>query len=150
MKSINKNLLKNIALVLFIFLFAGVNIVYARTTSKVPFCDYGGVRRTFKIIGIIINLIKIVIPIIISYIGFATFLKIVMSGKTEDLKSGVLQLCKNLVAGLIIFFIPGVLDFTFDTLVGYDDSGFTTCTNCLLDTEHCEIPDTDPETYEEE
>ena len=45
-----------------IFLIALLTIptvAFATTSAKIAFCDYGGVRRTFMIIGIIINIVKI-------------------------------------------------------------------------------------------
>ncbi len=136
--------------ILFLVTILSVNVVYAATSSKIKFCDYGGVRRTFKIIGIIINLIKIIVPLILMITGIAGISKTIISGKFDDLKGGIIQLCKQAVAGLIIFIIPGLLDFVFDSLVGYDDSNFTVCTNCLFDTNKCTIPDEDPEVYTED
>jgi hypothetical protein len=75
--------------------------------------------------------------------------KTVTSGKADDLKASFSVIVKNLIAGLVIFFVPTILDFAFDTLIGYDDSGFTACSNCLLDTGNCNIPTEDPSTYED-
>ncbi len=144
----NKKLI--ILLVLFFVAILSVNVVYAATSSKIKFCDYGGVRRTFKIIGIIINLVKIIVPLILTFSGMVGISKTIISGKFDDLKGGIIQLSKQAVAGLIIFIIPGLLDFVFDSLVEYDDSNFTACTNCLLDTNNCSIPDEDPEVYTED
>ena len=136
---------------LFVILFMSLNFVYAATSSKISFCEYGGVVRTFKIIGILINIVKIVIPILIIITAIISISKTILSGKTEDLKASFIQLAKQLVAGLVIFCLPSVLDFAFDNLAGdgtaYDPSGFTVCTNCLFDTEHCQIPEKDPEIY---
>ncbi len=144
-KQTNKN--KWIYATLFFILFFAINIVYAKTSAKIGFCDYSGVRRTFKIIGIFIVLIKIIAPIIL--IGSATFsvFKVVMSGKTEDLKTSILQVVKQGIAGLIIFCLPGLLDFVFSLVEQYDDTGFTNCTTCLLDIDNCKIPNKDPEIY---
>ncbi len=131
----------------FIILFLFVNVVYAATSSKISFCDYSGVRRTFKVIGIIINLVKIIIPLILIATAMVSFFKVVTTGKPEDFKTSILQVVKQGIAGLVIFCIPGLLDFVFDSLVGYDTTGFTQCTNCLLDTDHCTIPTTDPVIY---
>ncbi len=136
---------------LFFFLFLiilSVGVVYAETTSKINFCDYGGVRRTFKIIGIIINLVKIVVPLILMASAMVVFFKTIVSGKIDDFKASLMQVVKQGIAGLVIFCIPGILDFAFDSLLdGTDFSSFTTCTNCLLDTDKCTIPDKDPEVY---
>jgi len=142
------NFNKKIVFMVCFFLFLlGYDIVYAATSSKIQFCNYGGVRRTFMLIGICINLIKVIIPLLISGVAMVSFFKTVTSGKFDDLKATILQLVKQLVAGLIIFCLPALLDFVFESLVGYDDSGFTICTNCLFNPDKCTIPDEDPVTY---
>ena len=101
------------------------------------------------ILGVIINIVKIVVPLILIITGMIAFSKTIISGKTEDMTASISLLAKKIIAGLIVFLIPSVLDFTFDTLIGADDSSFTECTNCLLDTENCTIPESDPSTYTE-
>lgn len=137
--------------IIFVILFMSLNFVYASTSSKISFCEYGGVVRTFKIIGILINIVKVVVPILIIITAMINISKTILSGKTDDLKANFMQLAKQIIAGLVIFCIPTVLDFAFDNLAGdgtaYDPSGFTVCTNCLFDTEHCKIPEKDPDIY---
>lgn len=134
---------------LFLLVICSVNFVYAATTSKIRFCDYAGVRRTFMILGIVINLVKIIVPLILMATAMIGLSKTIISGKPDDFKASLMQVIKQTVAALVIFILPTLLDFVFDTLVGYDDSGFTVCTNCLLDTNNCTIPDKDPQVYEE-
>lgn len=151
MKSINmKKVIKYFLIILFFAIFIGGNVVYAATSSKIAFCDYGGVRRTFKIVGILLNIVKTLVPLAIIFVAISKFASVIISGKTDDLKASTMQVVKNGVAGLIIFCLPGVIDFAIDNLVEYDDSGFAACSNCLLDVDHCVIPDVDPETYEED
>lgn len=144
-----RKILSIIAIILFFSSFLFLNVVYAATSSKIAFCDYSGVRRTFMLIGIIINIVKIAVPLILIITGMITFSKTIISGKSDDLTTSIGILAKKIIAGLIVFLIPSILDFTFDTLIGADESNFTECTNCLLDTEHCTIPEHDPETYTE-
>lgn len=132
---------------LFLIFLLSFDVVYAATSSKIKFCDYGGVRRTFKTLGIIINLVKIIVPLILMGSAMIGMSKTIMSGKVDDFKASLLQVVKQVLAGLIIFILPTLLDFVFDSLVDYDTTGFTVCSNCLLDTNHCSIPDKDPEIY---
>ncbi len=122
-------------------------VMAAKTSSDLRFCEYGGVLRTFMILGMGLNIVKIVVPLLIIGTAMVSMFKTVTSGKSDDLKASFMVIVKKLIAGLIIFLIPSALDFAFDTLLAYDDSGFTSCSNCLLDTGNCNIPDTDPETY---
>lgn len=151
MKKINISKRKKyIIYTLFLLLFCGINLVYAETSTKLNFCAYAGVRRTLMIIGIIIIIAKIIIPLIITITGMITFFKTVLSGKDDDFKNSISILAKKIVAGLIIFFLPTVINYAFEALVGYDDSGYTACSTCLLDVDNCEIPDEDPTTYTED
>ncbi len=150
MSNKTKKILKSLFIIAIMVAFLGLNIVYAATTSHIKFCDYGGVRRTFKIIGIVINIAKILVPMIIIITEIISITSVIISGKEEDLVANWKVLVKKIIAGLVIFILPTVIDFTIDSLVGYNDSGFSQCSNCLLDTSHCSIPTTDPETYSEE
>ena len=123
------------------------DLVLAATTSEIRFCEYAGVLRTFKILGIIINIVKIVVPLLIIGTAIVSVFKTVTSGKDDDLKASFIIIVKKLIAGLIIFLLPSTVDFAFDTLIGNDTSKFTSCTNCLLDTGNCTIPEEDPSLY---
>ena len=123
------------------------DLVLAATTSEIRFCEYAGVLRTFKILGVIINIVKIVVPLIIIGTAMVSVFTTVTSGKSDELKASFMIIVKKLIAGLIIFLLPSTLDFAFDTLIGNDTSKFTSCTNCLLDTGNCTIPDEDPSIY---
>lgn len=136
-----------LVLILSVLTIAPDLVLAAKTSSELRFCEYGGVLRTFKIIGMCINIVKIVVPLIIVGTAMVSIFKTVTSGKADDLKGSFTLIVKKLIAGLIIFIIPSALDFAFDTLIGYDDSGFTACSNCLLDTGNCTIPTNDPDTY---
>ena len=134
--------------IIFLFVLCFIpNIVNAATTSKVNFCQYGGTRRTFKIIGLAINFVKILVPLILIITSIITLSKTIFSGKEEDLKSSLTLLVRKAIAGIVIFLLPTTLDYAFDTLVGYDDSSFTACTKCMLSPNNCQIPEEDPETY---
>ena len=137
---------KYIIFILFLALFIGAHLVYAETTAELHFCDYAGVRRTFKIMGIILTLVKIIVPIFLMITGMVTMFKAVTSGKEDDLKDSFKILVKKVIAGLIVFVLPTLLDFAFDSLLGYDDSGFAQCSNCLLDTGSCNVNVEDPKT----
>ena len=143
---------KNISLIILVLsvLTIAPKLVLAATSSELRFCEYGGVLRTLKILGICLNIIKIVVPLIIIGTAIMSVFKTVTSGKAEDLNASFGLIVKKIIAGLIIFILPTALDFMFDSLLEYDDSAFTACSNCLLDTGNCVIPTTDPDTYVED
>ncbi len=145
-----KKIIKSSLIILIMLAFLSINIVFAATKSKIGFCDYAGTRRALKIIGIILNIAKILVPLLIILTQMVSMTKIITSGKDEDLKESLKVLVKKVIAGLLIFFIPGIIDYAIDNLAGFDRGGFATCSNCLLDTNHCSIPSSDPDYYDED
>lgn len=125
------------------------NIVYAATSSTIALCDYAGVRRAFKIAGIIIIIVKVIVPLIIVVGGMIAFAKPIISGKTEDITQNAVILGKRIIAGIAIFYIPTILDFAFNLVPDYDDTSMSQCTTCLLNPDGCTIPTSDPDTYTE-
>jgi len=149
MKNYLKKNKKNLIIyTLLIISLAGIHLVYAKTSGEVKFCDYAGVRRTFQILGTIINIVEIVVPLIVIITGMVAFFKGITSGKTEDLTGGVSAIVRKIIAGLLIFFIPNLIDYAFDALVDdRDTSSFAVCTSCFLNPDNCTIPESDPVTY---
>lgn len=143
-----KKIIKTIGIISIMIAFLSINVVFAATKSNVKICDYAGTRRTLKIIGTIINIAKIMVPLIIIITGMISVANVVMSGKDDELKDKFKQLVRQMIAGLLIFVLPTIIDFAIDNMVGYKDTGFSQCSNCLLDTKSCKIPTTDPTIYE--
>jgi len=146
----NKKLKKIIFFSIFIILFLSINIVYAKTSAKINFCDYSGVRRGLKVLGMFIVLAKIIVPVIIIITGIKPFFQAATNGGSDELAGAFKTLFRQIAAGIIIFFIPGIIDYVITGLVGYSDSGFSQCEKCVLDINSCTIPDTDPEYYEDD
>ncbi len=147
-----KNFLKKyqfviILTLLLIVLCVGPKLVFAATSSKLNFCQYRGTRRAFKILGLVINFIKILVPIILIITGIMSLSKTIFSGKSEDFTASLTLLVRKCIAGIVIFLLPTVINYAFDSLIGYNDASFTACTRCMLTPNNCQIPDEDPDTY---
>ena len=143
-----KKILKYTFIILIMVAFLSINVVYAATKSDLKFCDYAGTRRTLKILGTIINIIKILVPVLIIITEIIAITKVITTGDDKDLKENFKQLVRKIIAGLVIFVLPTLIDYAIDNIAGYSDSGFTQCSNCLLDTGSCKIPTEDPTIYE--
>ncbi len=143
-----KKILKTIAIIAIMIAFISVNIVFADTKSNVKFCDYAGTRRTLKIIGTIINIAKVLVPLLIIITEIISLTKAITSGKAEDLKENFVVLVRKVIAGLVIFVLPSIINYAITNLAGHSDTGFAQCSNCLLNTKSCTIPTTDPTIYE--
>lgn len=101
------------------------------------FCT-GAVLGTFTTIGWVFFFLKIIIPIILIVFGSIDLGKAVVSSKDDEIKKSAKTLVIRVIAGIIIFFIPTVLNFIVETIGKEDtfseDSGsFAKCTHCLLE-----------------
>ena len=103
--------------------FLLTNIANAAVSSKIHFCEYPGTLRALKIVGILIILLKIAAP----------------------LSGTAVKLFKKLIAGLIIFVIPSIVNYAFTELIEVDNSSFDNCTTCIFSIDKCTIPEEDPE-----
>lgn len=145
---LSKKKVSCIILVLFVLLFLGTNIVYAATSSDLHFCEYPGTLRALKTIGIIIGIIKVAVPVLIIITSMITFVKVIISGKEEDFRESAKTVVKKVIAGILIFLIPDIIDFVFNNVVDTtNSSNFKACETCLTKVNSCTIPDTNPSIY---
>ena len=86
-------------------------------------CDNPDVLSVFRIIRVLIQIIKIVVPIILIIKGMLSFTHGVTEGEpSKDLST----LTKNIIAALLVFFIP-TLVFTIADATEFDSSNIITC-----------------------
>ncbi len=144
----SKKIFARLALFSFIALFAFANVAYAYTKSDLNFCQQPGVLRTMKIIGLVINVVKIALPVLIVGTAMFKFVNVIISGKEEDMKEAAMTVIKKVVAGMLIFIIPGVIHFVFTNVVNANNSSnFTKCESCLNQPKSCSIPASGPSIY---
>ena len=97
------------------------------------FCESSGVLRTFYILKICLNLILTILPIIVMVMFMINAFKAVVDGKSDSLKEVFNQNVKRLIAALIVFLIPSMMNFIFTTLVSVDVDFASCWTNASLD-----------------
>ena len=81
--------------------------------------------RVLLIIKILLQVICTIIPLVIIYRAFQTLFKTSIDGG-KDAKKDLPTLLKNLAAGLIIFLIPTMINYTFTSLIN-TKSDFSSC-----------------------
>ena len=103
----------------------------------------------WKLLGQVINIVKIVIPIIIILVAILDLGKAVMGGKEDDIKSAQKLLIKRLIYGVIIFFVVTIVQTIFN-LIGqniYDpdspDADADVCMICVSDPSSPDCPAND-------
>jgi hypothetical protein len=87
-----------------------------------------------RITGYLITIIKILVPIILIFIGIKNLAKTIIDGKSETIKKSFVQFVKNLIAGLIVFLIPTFIPYLFSSLIdNYDKTSAKMCNTCLFE-----------------
>lgn len=79
--------------------------------------------RLFGFIGYIMNFLQIIVPIIIIIMGTIDLVKALVAQSPEDMKKSQNMFIKRLIVGVIIFFIPMLVNFIINMVNGTDDSG---------------------------
>ena len=89
-------------------------------------CEEPGFLYVLLIIKYLITILKILVPIILMYRAIVPFVKCIISGK--ELTKELNGIIKSIIAALLIFFIPTIVNYAMDTLVDSDvDSSFAFC-----------------------
>lgn len=98
------------------------------------FCT-GAVQGVFTTLGWVFYMIKILIPAILIIMGSIDFAKAIIASKDDEIKKSAISLAKRAIVGVLIFFIPTILNF----IVSFIDNDnvykgtFVDCTKCMLD-----------------
>ena len=104
-------------------------------------CTDSNVSNTLRSIGIIIVIIKVLVPAVIIIVGIKNLFMIITSGKEDDVKKYAKSIAIRVVVGVVIFLIPGIINFIYDAaqdvIGGGQSSGFDNCWNCLFDIDQC-------------
>lgn len=115
-----------------------LNIMLASVNNldveKVNICS-GTTLKAFQVIGYIIYIIKILVPIIIIVLGMTDFGKAALSGDDKANVTTITTLGRRLIIGVLIFFIPTIIDFFLGLVDGTKESAskYGPCTKCMLE-----------------
>ena len=90
--------------------------------------------KIFQVIGYLILIAKIIAPIILIILGSITFGKAALSNDDKAMMDAAVMFGKKVLIGLIIFFVPTILDFGLSLISGVSDTmqKFEPCTACIL------------------
>lgn len=84
--------------------------------------------QIWTVVGTVINIIKIVIPIIIVILAMLDLGKAVMAGEEKQIKEAQGMLVKRLIYGVVIFFVVTIVQVVFN-LIGANTSN-SMCWKC--------------------
>ena len=104
--------------------------------EDVGFCQSSA--EIWLLVGKLINIIKIVIPIIIVVLAMLDLGKAVMAGEEKEIKEAQKMLLKRLVYGVIIFFVVTIVQVVFN-LIGRNvqDDDAKICWTCATNVKEC-------------
>lgn len=103
------------------------------------FCS--GTAAIWKLVGNILNIFKIVIPLIIIIFGMIDLGKAVMSSKPEEVSKSAKSLLFRIIAGIVIFFVPTLIGFVFTIVDSFGDvsSDYEVCSKCITHPKNCDV-----------
>ena len=103
---------------------------------EVNFCEQNGVRMTFRVIGYVLFIAKILIPLLLIILGTIDFVKATLSSSDKAPQEALGAFARRIIIAIIIFLIPTILNLVLSLVDGayeaFEDSKFTDCTNCLF------------------
>ncbi|MBQ7140334.1 MAG: hypothetical protein IJO32_02390 [Bacilli bacterium] len=103
--------------------------------TSTNFCDC--LIRLFIFLGHVMNIIKIVIPVIIILMGSIDFIKAIIAQKDDEIKKTQKIFVKRLIYGVAVFFVISIVSFLIG-LVGGDTNN--RCFKCVanVNSEECD------------
>lgn len=112
--------------------------------DEIFFCNEAG--EIFYLIGTVINLFKIIIPIIIVLLAILDLGKASMAGEEKEIKEAQKMLIKRLIYGVLIFFVTTIVQLLVTALVGDTTTTTSNCWKCAVHDEHCDRTNTNTDT----
>lgn len=87
-------------------------------------------------ISLLVNLLKIVTPIILIFVSVISLLKALSSSKEDEMKKAQSSLISKIIAAVMVFFVITIVQFVISKVAEDDEyQGFTDCLNCFLNNE---------------
>lgn len=122
---------KSISLIISMFII-NMNSVAAADITQDSFCFK--TSAIWQFVGYGLFALKIAVPLIIIVFGIIDFAKAVTSSDDNAIKKSAMSLFKRLIVGIVIFFVPTIINLVFNLIDNVADlTGIDGCRICLLD-----------------
>ncbi len=89
-------------------------------------CETSGMLRAVYIVKLILSIIFILLPLIVIITTSISFTKVLIDGKSDSLKEITFTSIKKIIAALIVFIIPSIINYTFENLLDANNQ-FASC-----------------------
>ncbi len=86
------------------------------------------------LVSLIINIIKIAVPVLLVIFGMLDLGKAVMAQKDDEIKKAQQTFLKRLLAGVLVFFVIAIVQLVFKVVTNGDEenNGVWDCFNCFV------------------
>lgn len=91
----------------------------------------------WHLVGLIVYIIKIVIPLILIVMGMIDLGKAVINSDEKAINKAVGTLVKRFIAAIVVFFIPTIVNAVFGIIgivSGNAKADYQTCVDCVTET----------------
>ncbi len=106
------------------------------TESFEGFCTEKRVKNSMKFIGSLLLIVKIIVPILLIIFGAIDFGKATISYDADAIQKATKTLMFRVIAGIVIFLIPTIVNFVFDDLINVK-TGYDECRVCIFSPGRC-------------
>lgn len=113
---------------------------YKKPIYEFDFNSEDGILKTFRMIGFVIIIIKVLVPVLLIIFGAIDFGKASTDGDEKKIQKATKNLVMRAVAGVAIFFIPTIVNFVINLVSEWTtvDTKFANCSKCLLKPGECD------------
>ena len=89
-------------------------------------------KKVPEITSIVVNTIKIVVPVLLVIMGSIDLLKGVTAQKEDEIKKGQQIFVKRLIAGILVFFVFAIVQLLVGLAAGDSGKTIMDCANCFI------------------
>lgn len=113
----------------------------SNNTISIDETEYcGKLKEPLKFVGRILQIVKIVIPLLIIAFGIIDLFHAIVGSKDDELKKSIRSLVFRCIAGVVIFFLPTIISIVFSLIDSWAniEGEFNACQKCVLNVRECE------------
>lgn len=101
-------------------------------------CNMNGVKNTFRFLGYLLLIVKILVPVLLIVLGVIDYSKATVSSNDDAVQKATKSLVIRIIAGLAIFLIPTIVNLVFRGLLNSGGSHFNDCRVCIFEPHNCD------------
>jgi len=89
--------------------------------------------KVWRVIGVLVLILKVLVPVLLVITSVMPLFNALVAGNAEATKKAWITIGKKLAAGVIVFFIPSLVNASVKLLVGadYETEDVSYCVDCF-------------------